>query len=143
MYFRTSQEDDLPTSPNDKWIGTATTPAKATLAYQRHALNILALVTESTVEIFNFVPCLDDDDLAADAKDEIEVGASKGGEKEREPCVFAKDGQEVVSNIQDCARRVLSSELVCDLLPRLFSDIGEFDLKMLDLELNGKCVIHR
>nr|CAB3264102.1 E3 ubiquitin-protein ligase MYCBP2 [Phallusia mammillata] len=123
VLYQRAQDDDLPTSPSDKWIGTATTPAKATLTYQRHALNILALVTEATVEVLNSVSCVDDNDLMVDGKDMEQIIDEKGDRKKEETSVFGKS-EMLVDRIRDCARNVLSSELVSYLLPQLFSDIG-------------------
>jgi len=100
------------------------------MTYQRHALNIIALVSEAAVEILNAVPCLDEDDLAIRVKDE-----GTGYENEKEPVFgeqeFGAHGDlskvklELKEKISQCARNVLSSELISVLLPRLFSDVGK------------------
>ncbi|XP_076822444.1 E3 ubiquitin-protein ligase MYCBP2-like isoform X2 [Clavelina lepadiformis] len=106
LYHRSNQDEEFLASPIDKWVGTATTPVTAGLAYQRHALNILALVTESAVEILN---SLTPDDLA-----EVKGEGSQESEEVQAEKTKEKEG----------AREVLTSELISHLLPGLFSNIG-------------------
>ena len=104
-------------------MGTAVTPTSAGLAYQRHALNVLAFVTESTVEIFKSItvsqsPNSSDPNCGVDADHgdtESPHGSGEGPSK-----IDLKNDQ------REQARAVLSTELVCKLLPELFFHIGKF-----------------
>ena len=107
-------------SPGDKWMGTAVTPSSAGLAYQRHALTVLAFVTESTVEIFNSLqtPPRAASEERDSPKDDAfhELGSS----------IRKNDAANRPENdLKEKAREVLSTELVSELLPELFFHIGE------------------
>ena len=115
-------------SPEDKWLGTATTPATAGLAYQRHALNVLAFVSESIVEIFKSLLSAKNELSTSDqihSSNEIIDADSKKDSGES----FSKTNQlkvETARGVKEQIRSVLSTELVCNLLPDLFFHIGKF-----------------
>ena len=130
-YYRVPTENELLASPGDKWIGTATTPATAGLAYQGHAFKVLAFVTETTVEIFNSISslhhsdCFDEESLAAEFADAARQSASTSN-----PSSSNSDQVKFYSEneLKEKARNVLSTELVSILLPELFFHIGKFHL---------------
>nr|XP_026691648.1 E3 ubiquitin-protein ligase MYCBP2 [Ciona intestinalis] len=130
LYRRTPSDDELPASPGDKWVGTATTPATAGLAYQRHALNILALVSESAIDIFNTVGSEDENEIA-ELENEIEnlqVDSDSDNDLElNQDALHGSSGAIVKRNISTekmTCKRMLGSKLVSYLLPNLFSNIG-------------------
>ena len=103
-------------------MGAAVTPVTAGLAYQRHALNVLAFVTESTVEIFNSANTNQNTTGSEEQVPPESSGSFSSGEnssKKEDWSVRLKD------DLKELARGILSTELVSKLLPELFFHIGK------------------
>jgi len=102
-------------------MGTAVTPASAGMAYQRHALNVLAFVTESCVEVFNFAATSKNTAGSAEQVPQESSGSSSGeGALKKEDVAVRLKGE-----LKEQTREILATELVSKLLPELFFHIGK------------------